>query len=149
VQALAAAQKAEADSLKQQFEAVQSKIRALNENELRITELSRKSEMLEVSYREYTKNREQARINAALEAGSISNINVVQPATFVAKPSSPSLTLMLALGVFLSTLGAILTALVAEQLDRSLRTPEQIERELEVPVLFSVPRGAPSEVVKN
>jgi succinoglycan biosynthesis transport protein ExoP len=149
VQALAAAHKAESESLKNQFEAVQSKIRALNDNELQITELSRKADLLEESYMKYAANREQARIDAALETGRVSNVNVVQPATYVAKPSSPLVKLTLALGFVLALVGAALTALVAEAFSRSLRSPEQIENELGIPVLFSVPRGSRHELVKN
>jgi len=148
-QAIAAAAKAESDSLKQQFEAVQTKIRALNDNEMRITKLSSKSTLLEESYQKYATNREQARIDSALEAGRVSNVNLVQPPTYVAKPSSPLVKLTLAMALVLATIGALLVALVAEYFDRSLRTPEQIEQELGVPVLFSVPRGTRHELVQN
>ena len=137
-----AAQKAEAAVLKQQLEGVASRIRALNDSEFRIRELSREAELLEASYRTYTTNREQARIHAALEAGRISNVNVVQPASFVAKASSPNLRLALALTLVLATLASVLVALVSEHFDQSLKSPEQTEQELGVPVLFSVPRGA-------
>jgi uncharacterized protein involved in exopolysaccharide biosynthesis len=148
-QAIAAAAKAECDSLKQQFEAVQTKIRALNDDEMRITKLSLKTALLEESYQKYAINREQARIDSALEAGRVSNVNLVQPPTYVAKPSSPLVKLTLAMGLVLATIGAVLAALVAEYFDRSLRTPEQIEQELGVPVLFSVPRGTRHELVQN
>jgi uncharacterized protein involved in exopolysaccharide biosynthesis len=148
-QANAAAQKAEAESLKQQFEAVQTKIRALNDNELQITELSRKAKQLEASYQTYATNREQARIDAALETGRISNVNVVQPASFVAKPSSPNVRLTFALALVLATLASVCVALLAEQLDQSLKSAEQIEQELGLPVLFTVPRGARHELVPN
>ncbi len=149
VQALAAAHKAESESLKNQFEAVQLKIRALNDNELQITELSRKADLLEESYMKYASNREQARIDAALETGRVSNVNVVQPATYVARPSSPLIRLTLALGFVLALVCSTLTALAAEAFNRSLRTPEQIENELGIPVLFSVPRGTRHELAKN
>jgi uncharacterized protein involved in exopolysaccharide biosynthesis len=148
-QAIAAAAKAESDSLKQQFEAVQSKIRALNDDEMQITKLSLKAKLLEESYEKYAINREQARIDSALEAGRVSNVNLVQPPTYVAKPSSPLVKLTLAMGLVLATIGAVLAALVAEHFDRSLRTPEQIEQELGVPVLISVPRGTRHELVQN
>jgi uncharacterized protein involved in exopolysaccharide biosynthesis len=148
-QALAAARKAESESLKKQFEAVQTKIRELNDNELRITDLSRKSELLESSYREYHKNRELARIDSALEMGRISNVNITQPATFVAKPTSPVFTLGLALAFLVSVGFAVLAALAAEFLDRSLRSSDQIERELGIPVLFTVPRGTRHELAQN
>ncbi len=147
--ALAAAYKAESASLKGQFETVQAKIRALNDNELRITELTRKADLLEESYLKYASNREQARIDAALETGRVSNVNVVQPPTYVAKPSSPLIKLTLVLGLVLAMVGSVLVALVAEAFDRSLRTPEQIENELGIPVLFSVPRGSRHELVQN
>lgn len=145
--ATAAAHKAESASLKQQFEAVQSKIRALNDNELRITDLSRKVELLEASYRNYATNREQARIDQALELGRISNVNVVQPASFVTKPASPRIQLTLIVGLFLATVGAVLVAFAAEYLDPSLRTSEQAEQELGLPVLFSVPRDVRHELL--
>jgi uncharacterized protein involved in exopolysaccharide biosynthesis len=148
-QAMAAAHKAEADSLKQQFEAVQSKIRALNDNELRITSLSRKVDLLEASYRNYAMNREQARIDQELEVGRISNVNVIQPASFVAKPANPRVKLSLVVGLFLAMGIAVLVAFAAEYFDRSITTAEQVEEELGIPVLFSVPRRARNELVQN
>lgn len=143
--ALIASQKAEEQSLKQQSEVVQQKIRALNDNELNITDLSRQIELLEANYKSYTSNREQARVDQKLQTERISNVNVVQPAMLVAKPSSPRVTLTLILALFVATLGAILLPFAAEYFDRSLATPEQIERELDIPVLLSVPRA----VVRN
>jgi uncharacterized protein involved in exopolysaccharide biosynthesis len=145
--AIAAGQKAESDSLKKQFEAVQNKIRALNDNELRITELSRRVELLEASYRNYATYREQARIDEALESERISNINMVQPPSFVAKPSSPRIRLTLLLAFCLATFASLLVPFAAEYLDRSLKTPEQAEQELGIPVLFSVPRTLRNELL--
>jgi uncharacterized protein involved in exopolysaccharide biosynthesis len=145
--AMAAGQKAESDSLKRQFEAVQNKIRALNDNELRITELSRRVELLEASYRNYATYREQARIDEALESERISNVNMVQPPSFVAKPSSPRIRLTLLLAFCLATFASLLVPFVAEYLDRSLKTPEQAEQELGIPVLFSVPRTLRNELL--
>ena len=144
---LAAGQKAESDSLKQQFEGVQTKIRALNDNELRITELSRRVELLEASYRNYATYREQARIDEALESERISNVNMVQPPSFVAKPSSPRIRLTLLLAFCLATFASLLVPFAAEYLDRSLKTPQQAEQELGLPVLFSVPRTMRNELL--
>jgi uncharacterized protein involved in exopolysaccharide biosynthesis len=147
--AAAAAHKAVAETLKPQFESVQSKIRALNDNELLIGDLTRKTELLEASYRDYATACEQSRIDTALAAGSVSNVNVVQSPTFVAKPSSPMVKLMLVLALVLATMASILVALVSEHLDRSLRTAEQIEQELGIPVLFSAPRDSRHVLLQN
>ena len=147
--ATAASQRALANSLKKQYEGVLSKIRALNDDEVRITEMTRKVELLEVSYRSYVRNREEARIDQQLASGRISNVNLVQPASFVAKPSSPRVMLTLAMGMFLALCGSVALAFAAEFLDRSLKTQNQIENELGVPVLFSVPRGSGHELLHN
>ena len=121
----------------------------MNNNEFHIAHLNRKVELLEANYRSYTNNLEQARIDQALEAGRISNVNVVQPASFVASPSSPQLRLTLILGLIVATLGSVAVAFIAELFNRSLTTPEQIEKELGIPVLFSVPRGNRNDLITN
>jgi uncharacterized protein involved in exopolysaccharide biosynthesis len=146
-QAEAAGQVAQSASLKKQFEAAQNRIRSLNDNELRITELSRKVELLETSYKNYATYREQARIDQALELGRISNVNMVQPASYVAKASNPSIRLVLMLGLFVATLAALAVPLVIEYFDRSLKTPEQTEQQLGIPVLFTVPRAVRHELL--
>jgi uncharacterized protein involved in exopolysaccharide biosynthesis len=148
-QALAASHRAEAELLAKQLDAVQSKIRSVNDLELEVTQLERKVDLLTTSYRSYSISREQARIDQALAAGRISNINVVQPASLLNKPSNPPIRLTMVLGFVLATLGSVLVALGAEYLDRSVKSPEQIEHELGMPVLFSVPRGTLTETVHN
>jgi uncharacterized protein involved in exopolysaccharide biosynthesis len=145
----AAAHRAEAKSLESQRAAIEHRIRGMNDNEFHIAHLNRKVELLEANYRSYTNNREQARIDQALEIGRISNVNVVQPASFVASPSSPQLRLTLILGLIVATLGSVAIAFIAELFDRSLTTPEQIEKELGIPVLFSVPRGNRNDLITN
>ena len=139
-QALAASLRAEAEALDRQYAEVQGKIQALNANEIRIAELNRRSELLEASYRDYVRNREQARVDQELETSRISNVNVLQPPSFIAKPASPSIRLSLALGLVVAVLAAFFVALLSEHFDRSLKTPEDVERELGIPVLVSVPR---------
>jgi len=148
-QALAAAHKAEAKSLEEQYASVMSKLRTLNDNESHITHLSRQVALLETSYSNYATHREQARIDAALEAGRISNVNIVQPASFVGKPTSPKLALSLLAGLIMASVGSVLLAFGVENFNRSLRSPEQIEQELGMPVLFSVPRGISPELIQN
>ena len=148
-QALDAAQKAEAQTLERQYAAIQSRIRTLNDNDFHIAELTRRTELVENNYRSYTNNLEQARIDQALETGRVSNINVVQPASFVAKPTSPRFQIVFILGLIVGTLGAVLLAFGAEYFDRSVKTPEQIEHELGIPVLFSIPRGVRYDLLSN
>ncbi len=148
-QAMAAAQKAEAKSLEEQYASVMSKLRTLNDNESHITQLNRQVALLETSYSSYATNREQARIDAALEAGRISNVNVVQPASFVGKATNPKMAISLLAGFFVASIGAVLLAFAVEYFDRSLKSPQQIEQELGIPVLLAVPRATRHEMLKN
>lgn len=145
----AAAAAAESRSLKTQLADVQSKIRALNDNELLITDLTRQVALLESDFRTHTTNRERARVNAALEVGRISNVNVLQPASYVAKPASPVFRLTIVLAFVLASLSSVLVAFIAEHFDRSLQSAEQVEQELGIPVLFSVPRGVRHETIQG
>jgi len=148
-EALLASQQAEASSLDTQLTAVRTKLNVLNDSQERINTLVRRTEMLEASYREYTNNREQARIDEALESDRISNVNVVQTATFIAKPTSPRKGLMLGGGLIFATLGAVMLAFATEYCDRSVKTPEEVERELGLPVLLSVPRISRPQYLHN
>ncbi|HEY4312730.1 MAG TPA: hypothetical protein VGN12_24990 [Pirellulales bacterium] len=144
-----AGEEAEAKSLDTQMADIRGRLTELNDTQERVNELVRHTEMLETSYRQYAQNREQARIDEALESDRISNVNVVQPPTFVAKPVSPKKGLALACGLLLATLGSLTLAFATEHFDRSVKTPEEVERELGVPVLLSVPRHLRNEFQLN
>ena len=85
----------------------------------------------------YMRKQEEARISDALDESRIINVAVVEP---VAVPVVPSRSRPLVL--FLGLLAAIVVSLgvagVAEYLDPSLRTSEDIKEFLDLPVLASV-----------
>jgi len=132
--------RAEADSLQQQLVGARDELRTLNENELRIANLEREIRLHEANYLKYSANLEQARIDEAMENQRISNINVVQPATYDAKPVRPNKLKNLILGLLVGIFGGLAVALVADYLDRSFRTPEDVEARLGLPTLASIPR---------
>jgi len=59
---------------------------------------------------------------------------VAQSATFVGKPTSPKKTLLLAFGLIAALGGALALPFVSEIFDETLRTTEQVEQELGLPV---------------
>lgn len=140
---------AKVETQKRQLAEALEGLKALNESEIRITRLEREISMEETNYRKYSESLEQARIDHALEAGNISNISVVQPATVPIKSIRPRKLLNLALGVFLGVLGAIGLAFVCEYLDHSIRTPEQIEEKLQLPALASIPLVRTNKLLSN
>jgi uncharacterized protein involved in exopolysaccharide biosynthesis len=148
-QAHVASLRARAQSLQTQHVAVLDKLKTLNNDEVRIAQMARSVDMAETNYRTYADKLELARIDQQLESERISNVNVVQPASYMAKAARPNRLLVLVLGVMVATLGALGVALLAEYLDRSLKTPEEVERRLERTVLISTPAMSPREALAN
>jgi uncharacterized protein involved in exopolysaccharide biosynthesis len=116
-EAQAAALEAKIASLRTEGDRLQQKLYALNNHQGTIEQWERRVELLQANHRAYSEKLEQARIDHALETERISNINIVQPATFVAKPAWPSLRLIFGLGFVVATLGGGGLALVCEYVE--------------------------------
>jgi uncharacterized protein involved in exopolysaccharide biosynthesis len=116
-----------------------AELATLNDQEFELAQLERKVDLLEGKYRMHVEKLEQARVNEALGRERISNVKVAQPATLVRKPDAPKKALVLALGLILAGGGAIGLAFVSEVLDQTLRTTDQVEAQLGLPVLLSLP----------
>ncbi len=127
--------------LQQQLAAVQHRTQDLNDHEIRITELEREVALADTNYRSYSDHLEQARIGDAIEVNRISNVNVVQPPSYVERPVSPKPPLVLGVALILALSGSVGLAFVLEYLDNSLKTPDDLEEQLGVPVLASIPRA--------
>ncbi len=127
-------------ALQRQLSEVRGQIQALTIGELQIAKLQREIDLREADYRKYAVNLEQARIDDALESQRMSNISVVQPASYEVRPIRPRSEVNLALGMLVGVVGAFSVALFAEYVDHSFRTPEDVERHLELPALVAIPR---------
>jgi capsular polysaccharide biosynthesis protein len=101
--------------------------------------LQRELSLQEVKYRKYSENLEQARIDQALETNKISNISMIQAATASMKPVKPIMAFNLALGFVLALVGGLGLAFFYEVTDHSIRTPEDVEEELKLQLLASIP----------
>lgn len=116
-----------------------SDITALNDQEYQLAQLERKVQLLDGKYGMHVEKLEQARVNDALGREQICNVKVAQAATLVGKPDSPKKPLLAALGLLVATCGAIGLAFLSESMDQTLRTTDQVESQLGLPVLLSIP----------
>jgi len=104
------------------------------------TDLAREVSAAEANYLLYLGKRENARIQDMLDERRILNVIIAEPPT---NPEqilySPVLLISLALlfGAFIAA-GA---ALIADYLDPSFRTPDEVREFLEVPVFASIPEN--------
>ena len=118
---------------------VQHKLAKLNGGSVPIDEIERRVALLKENYLTYAKNLEIARIDEELRHQRISNVNLIQGASFVLKPIGPRRLILVLLGVFLALTAALATALGSEVLDQSFKSAEEVEQQLEIPVLLSIP----------
>ncbi len=109
-----AALAAKAEALRRQLAEARQRLAVLNENDLRVARLGREVALEEANYRKYSETLEQAKIDEALQLERISNIRVVQPASYEMKPVRPRRLLTLALGGVIGLCGAVGLALMAE-----------------------------------
>jgi uncharacterized protein involved in exopolysaccharide biosynthesis len=130
---------AKARVINDQLDAARMEIKAINDTELRIVNLQRELALQDTKYRKYAENREQARIDQALETKKISNISVIQQASASQKPVKPKKAINLALGFVLGLVGALGLAFFSEYLDHSIRSPEDVEEDLKLQLLASIP----------
>lgn len=122
-----------------QLKGARSEIKTINNNDTQLGQVEREMAIQEVNYRKYIEKLEQARIDHALEIGKISNISIVQPATYPTKSIWPIKNLILGLGFLLGIMGGVGLAFFFEFIDHSLKRPEDVERRLELPTLATIP----------
>jgi uncharacterized protein involved in exopolysaccharide biosynthesis len=127
-------------TLASQHDRVQTSLSDLNAYALQVDELQRDAQLLADSYKTYSTNLEQARIDSALKNQHITNVNVAQAATFLSRPVGPSRKLLTGLGMVLGLLAGVAWAFISEHFDQTFKSAAEVERSLNVPVLISIPR---------
>ena len=132
--------RAHAEELQTQLANERKELGTLNENEMRIVALQREVDLQEAEYRKYSANLEQVRIDHQLEVQRMSNIGVVQPASYEPRPIRPRTLLNMLLGICAGVAGALALPLVLDQIDDSRHTPVNGQRKSKLPTLATVPR---------
>jgi uncharacterized protein involved in exopolysaccharide biosynthesis len=141
-----AALEAKLSALVLEQDALHEEIERVNSGELKIVNLQREVDLLDVNYRHYVESFEQVRIQKELESQQISNVNVAQKPSYVDYPVGPGNLLLLALGLIASICGACGVAMLSESMTPGdvyirysgarYRAPEPLD--VEEPALDSV-----------
>jgi uncharacterized protein involved in exopolysaccharide biosynthesis len=140
-QADLASQRATAAALVNSIKGIRGQMVDLDTNAVKQEALLRDEKANEANYLLYLSKREQERTSDALDKKSIANVAISVPPVVPALPAhSPWLVMFL--GFIASVLLAVAAGFVAEQLDPSFRTPEEVMQTLSMPVLASVPKKA-------
>jgi uncharacterized protein involved in exopolysaccharide biosynthesis len=128
--------KAREETLLNNVNELRREARLLNEREAQALTLQRDKDSVEVLHATVLKRLKETTLTSVLDT---SNVRVVEPATVPAFPIRPKKRLIWMLSA-ISGLGlGVGVAFLAESLDRRVRSPEDIERVLGVPILGVVP----------
>lgn len=139
--ALTAGITARVEALKARLRDVHAKIKQLADLGPKIANLERNKELEEANYKYFQGTLEKARIDEALDPTKIPNISIVQ------KPSPPGIVtgkrnklalLIAGAGLALGLAIALASDLV---LNRTVKRPLELERQLHVPLLLSIPNA--------
>lgn len=119
---------------------LQGELERLNGEEGNLLQLQQAVDLAESRNSEYAQRLEQARISRSLDEERISSLNVVQPASYVANATGPRRIVVLALGLFLATVGGLGSAFIAAYFNPVFLTAADLEQLLGLPLTGNLPR---------
>jgi capsular polysaccharide biosynthesis protein len=91
------------------------------------------------NYRLYLTKVEESRISDAMDSEKITSVSLIGPARPPSKPVSPKVMLNILIGIFLGIFTSLSLAVFREYLDDRIEKIEDVEKELQLPVLASIP----------
>jgi uncharacterized protein involved in exopolysaccharide biosynthesis len=114
--------------------------RQLGEDAITQDDLTSSEKAAQENYLLYVKKREEARMGDALDEGGIVNVAIAEQPVVPALPVWPAGVVVL-VGFVAALSSGTGVAFAADHLDPALRTPEEVLKCLEIPVLASIPEG--------
>jgi uncharacterized protein involved in exopolysaccharide biosynthesis len=125
-------------SLSEELEVKRIALTDLAGEEIGLDRLERAVDIVDREYREYVAHHQRADISAALDSSKVSNVSIVQPATSSMNSVAPRRFLNMLLSLLIGLFGGVGIAYLAELLDDSLKTKEDVANRLGLPVLISL-----------
>src|SRR5439155_9522253 len=117
-----------------QQEQLHGELTELNGQAGTIDELTQRVGLAETNHKEYSQRLEQARINRTLDDERLSSLSLVQPASYVATPSGPRRSAVLALGLVLAGLSGVGAILLSAWLNPLIATAAQLVAAIDLPL---------------
>jgi uncharacterized protein involved in exopolysaccharide biosynthesis len=125
--------------LQQQVHDYRQASQRFSELELAVERLKRQVRVNEEAYLAYVKREEEATFAEAMDRHRIANISVPEPAYVPLRPVAPRKKLNVLVALILGSSAGLVMASLAEYLDHTFQTREEVERRLGLPVLVSIP----------
>lgn len=121
-------------SLEEEIGRLKQEANDLNQKERKLNELKRLVNLDKDKYMLYAAKTEDAKIYSERTKRNLANVNIVDRADVPINPAFPNRLLMLFLSVFFGASAALCTPFILESLDNKLKTPEDVEKLLSLPV---------------
>ncbi len=122
--------------LKEQIKQLESQLKGFSGRELDYARLQREAEVNKKIYAMLRQKLEEVRIT---EAEKVPDVSIVDPALLPTSPINTQSKITIAMGSLLGIVIGVVLAFVAENLDTSMGTIEDVESALKLPVLGVVP----------
>ncbi len=132
--------KAKLSVQQKKLEKLQRQFKDVNENGLVLVKMERKRSALENSYKKFSENLQQARIDQSLKLEKISNITIAQKPTYSLQPIKTMKLTVLFAGLAGGIALALVLAFVLDSFDHTIKKPEDIREKLNLPFLASLPQ---------
>ena len=129
---------AKQETIKHQLAALSPKLAQLDTYERELENLQMKVTTDRQNYEQYLHKVEEARISEEMDQLRMANISVIQPASLPIHPIKPKKILNIIMGLIVGLVAGFSGALLSEYLGGSYTRPEQLARDLELPILVSV-----------
>jgi uncharacterized protein involved in exopolysaccharide biosynthesis len=133
------AQRARVQALVPVVDSYRAESHSLDEKGATHQDLVRDTKTAEENYLLYSQKEEEARIADALDRNRIVNVAVGEAATVPVLPVHSS-RFILFLGTVLAACFSLGAGFIADYLDPSFRTPQELHNSLNIPVLAAIPR---------
>ncbi len=113
---------------------------ALAQKQLEYSRIYRNYEVFEEGYQELLRDTQKARLSEAMDKYKLASVEVVDRAKVPRVPIKPDIILNILLGGLIGLLLGLGLAFVTDGFDHTLKSVEELERHLDIPVLGSLPR---------
>ena len=129
--------KAREETLLGNVNRLRAEAQELNEKEIQYLNLQRESDSNQQLYEAVLKRLKETGVTGGLETN---NVSIVEDATVPGVPVRPRKTVNLVVAILVGLLIGVGTALTLEYFDTTVKTPDDVERHLGLPVIGIVPQ---------
>ena len=131
--------KAKQKSLSHKIALTQEQADSLIEKERFLNDLQRQVDLLQENYMLYASKTEDARIFSERNKRNLASVSIAENASIPAKPTAPKKKLMLLVSIFVGIFGALGIPFILEFLDHRIKTSDEVQTFLSLPVVCTLP----------